>query len=60
MKILSNVFVIIGVFLLCIAAIYRFGLGRPFALLGVKALSLIVLADTAFLIAILMKIGAKK
>jgi len=60
MKILARVFIIIGLLFLCIAGIYRFILGRPFALLGVKTLSLIVLANTALLLAVLIKVCEKK
>jgi len=55
MKKAANLFVLGGLALIIIAAVYRFIIGSPFSLLGVKALSLIAIANTAFLLALLMK-----
>jgi hypothetical protein len=60
MKTLSNILIALGLLLLLNAAVSRLFIGRPFALLGVRALSLIVLANTAFLLAILIKFCEKK
>lgn len=60
MKALSNLFILLGLLLLMLAGISRLCMGRPFALLGVRALSLIVFSNTCFLLAILIKIFEKK
>ncbi len=55
MKALANILIVVGVVLLFVAGLSRFFLGRPYTLLGVRALSLIVLSNTTFLLAILLK-----
>ena len=53
-------FVVAGFMLLIIAAISRFIIGHPYSLLGVRALSLIGLANTFFLLAALVRLSEKK
>lgn len=60
MKALASIFIVAGLLLLFIVGVSRFFIGRPYALLGVRALSLIVLSNAAFLLAILIKIFEKK
>ncbi len=60
MCIISKVLVGIGCIFLIVAAVNRFIVGQPYVLLGVRALSLIALANTAFLLAILVKQCEKK
>lgn len=60
MRVLRDIFIIVGLALLCFAAVFRFLLGHPYALLGVRALSLIALSNTAFLLAVLIKLFQKK
>ena len=60
MKVLFIIFVSVGLAFLVIAATSRFMVGMPFSLLGVRALSLIGLANTAFLLAVLIKVSEKK
>lgn len=59
MKKVANLLVFSGVILLVIAAISRFIIGQPFSLLGVRALSLIAIANTAFLLALVLKSNGK-
>jgi hypothetical protein len=59
MKILSGIFAVIGVLLLIIVIIGKL-VGHPGIFLGVRLLSLLVLSNTAFLSAILIKIFEKK
>jgi hypothetical protein len=59
MKIITNILIILGVLLLIIAGLGKF-LGRPHLAQGVRLISLIILANTAFLIAILIKLTEKK
>jgi hypothetical protein len=60
MEKLAKIFMVIGLLILVIAGISRFMIGRPYVLLGIKTLSLIVIANTLFLMAILVKIFNKK
>ncbi len=60
MCMLSKILVAIGCVFLVIAAVNRFIVGQPYVLLGVRALSLIALANTAFLLAILVSKCEKK
>lgn len=60
MKALPNILVGLGLLLLIFAAVTRFFVGRPYGLLGVRALSLIALSNTVFLLAIIVKIFEKK
>lgn len=60
MEKLAKVFVAAGFLILVVAAISRFAIGRPYVLLGIKTLSLIVISNTLFLLAILIKIFEKK
>lgn len=57
MKKIANLLVCFGVIMLIIAAISRFIVGQPFSLLGVRALSLIAIANTAFLLGLVLKCG---
>lgn len=59
MKKIANLLVVFGAAILIIAAISRFTVGQPFSLLGVRALSLIAIANTAFLLAIVLKTSSK-
>jgi len=60
MNVLCRILVMIGFAILTVAAISRFFVGLPYSLFGVRALSLIALANTAFLLAILVKLTGKK
>lgn len=60
MKILKAFFVVLGIALLVLAAVLRFNIGKPYSLLGVRALSLVALANTAFILAIFLKLSEKK
>jgi hypothetical protein len=60
MCMVSKVLVVIGCVFLIVAAVNRFIVGQPYILLGVRALSLLALANTAFLLAILVKLSEKK
>ncbi len=60
MEKLAKVFIVVGLLILVIAAVSRFIVGRPYLLLGIRTLSLIVIANTLFLMAILIKIFGKK
>jgi len=55
-----NLTIALGVALLSIAALSRLFVGKPFLLLGVRALSVIALANSALLLAILMKLFEKR
>lgn len=60
MEKLAKIFIAVGFLILVVAAISRFMIGRPYVLLGIKTLSLIVIANTLFLMAILVKLFGKK
>ena len=60
MRALSITLVTVGLVFLAIAGIGRIMIGRPYLLLGVRALSLISLANSAFLLAALIKLSEKK
>lgn len=60
MEKLAKILIAAGLLILAIAAISRFMIGRPYVLLGIKTLSLIVIANTLFLMAILVKVFNKK
>lgn len=60
MRIISNILILGGLLLLVIAGVFRFFIGKPYTLLGVRALSMIVIANTAFLLAILTRCCEKK
>lgn len=60
MKKASNLLVALGLVVLVVAAISRFIIGQPFLLLGVRALSLIAIANTTFLLALILKLSEKK
>jgi hypothetical protein len=60
MKTLASFLVTLGLLLLAVALASRFVLGKPFSLLGVRAMTLIVLANTSFLLAALLKLFEKK
>lgn len=60
MEKLAKIFMAVGFLILIIAAISRFMIGRPYVLLGIRTLSLIVISNTLFLLAILIKILNKK
>ena len=49
-------FIGLGILILIVAAVSRFMIGRPYVLLGIRTLSLIVISNTLFLLAILIKI----
>jgi len=57
---LAKLFLILGVLVLLAAVLSRFVVGRPYLLLGVRALSLIVISNTFFLLAIIIKVFSKK
>ncbi len=57
---LARVLVAFGLVVLLVAASSRFILGRPHLLLGVKALSLLAISNTLFLMAVLVKLFEKK
>ena len=59
MKWLSNSLAIIGLVILAFATIGRFS-GNPGAVIGMKIMSLMLLANTMFLLAILVKDLGKK
>ncbi len=60
MEKLVKVFIALGFIILIVAAISRFVIGRPYVLLGIRTLSLIVISNTLFLLAILIKLSGKK
>ncbi len=60
MEKLAKIFIAVGFLILVVAAMSRFMIGRPYVLLGIKTLSLIVISNTLFLVAILIKIFEKK
>ena len=60
MEKLAKVFIIVGLLILIMAVISRFTIGRPYVLLGIKTLSLIVISNTLFVLAILIKVFNKK
>ena len=60
MEKLAKILIAVGFLILVVAAISRFVIGRPYVLLGIRTLSLIVIANTLFLIALLIKISEKK
>ncbi len=60
MEKLAKFLIAVGFLILVVAAISRFVIGRPYVLLGIRTLSLIVIANTLFSIAILTKIFGKK
>lgn len=60
MCIVSKILIALGCAFLVVAAVNRFIVGQPYILLGVRALSLIALANTAFLLAVLVKLSEKK
>lgn len=60
MCMVSKILIVIGFIFLLVAAVNRFIVGQPYVLLGVRALSLIALANTAFLLAALVKLSEKK
>jgi len=57
---LAKVLVIIGLIVLIVAASSRFIVGRPYLLLGVRALSLLAISNTLFILAALAKLFEKK
>ncbi len=57
---LAKILVILGFMLLIVAASSRFVIGRPYMLLGVRALSLLLISNTLFILAILVKVFNKK
>lgn len=57
---LAKVLVIIGLIVLIVAASSRFIVGRPYLLLGVRALSLLAISNTLFVLAVLAKLFEKK
>jgi len=60
MKTVSNILVVLGLIVLCMTAVFRFFLGSPFLLLGVRSLSLLIIANTLFLLAIIARPCEKK
>jgi len=56
----SKILIILGILVLVFAVLIRLPLGRPYSLIGVRALSLITISNTLFLLAIILKIFAKK
>jgi hypothetical protein len=60
MCLVSKILIALGCVFLVVAAVNRFIVGQPYILLGVRALSLIALANTAFLLAVLVKLSEKK
>ena len=56
---LVNILIVIGLLLLVAAGVGRI-IGRPQTFIGVKVISLIVLANSALLLAILAKLSIKK
>ena len=59
MKTLEKVLLVAGLILLALAAFSKL-FGRPQIAMGVRIISLIILANTCFLLAILSKICEKK
>ena len=59
MRLLEKCLVVLGFLLLIIAALNKL-FGRPHIASGVRLISLIILANTAFLLAILSKFCEKK
>ncbi len=59
MKALEKVLLVVGLILLVLAAYSKF-FGRPQITMGVRIISLIILANTCFLLAVLSKICEKK
>lgn len=59
MRIIANTLILLGVLLLIISGVGKL-LGRPHLVLGLRLISMITLANTAFLIAILIKLTEKK
>ena len=60
MEKLTKILIAVGLLILVVAAISRFMIGRPYVLLGIRTLSMIVISNTLFLLAILIKISNKK
>jgi hypothetical protein len=59
MKNLANVFTIVGLILLVGAGVGRL-VGKPHVFMGVQIISVILLANTALLFAVLAKLSEKK
>jgi hypothetical protein len=59
MKVLEKIFLTLGICLVCVAVINKFFV-RPHLILGVKLMSLILLANVCLLLAILIKLYEKK
>ena len=57
---LAKILIITGFLVLAVAACIKFIMGRPYLLIGVRALSLLVISNTLFLLAILIKVFSKK
>lgn len=60
MEKLAKIFIIVGIAILAVAAVSRFVIGRPYVLLGIRTLSMLVIANTLFLLSILIKLFGKK
>lgn len=56
----SKILIFLGFLMLVLAFLIRLPLGRPYSLIGVRALSLIVISNTLFLLAIIFKIFGKE
>jgi len=56
----SKILIFLGLLVLVLAVLIRLPLGRPYSLIGVRALSLIVISNTLFLLAIIFKIFGKE
>lgn len=59
MKVLEKILVLIGLGILLLAALGKI-FGRPQSAVGIKIISLIIVANTVFLLAILAKLCEKK
>ena len=58
-KLLVNGFIVLGFILLAGVFVARF-MGRPGAIMGFRLLTLVIFSNTAFLLAILLKLCEKK
>ncbi len=59
MKAAANILMVLGLLLLLFAAVGRF-MGQPGFVLGIKVISVITVANTLFMLAILSKLSEKK
>ncbi len=57
---IAKIFIFFGLLIVVLAVFIRLPLGRPYTIIGIKSLSLLTIANTLFILAILFKLFEKR